>query len=310
MRSANAATVLVTGGLGFIGRHVARHFSSQGHRVIGVGHGNATETEAGEAGLCRWQSGDVLRRSLESLAEPIDLIVHCAGTSLVAASFSDPDAEFRKSVGAAAEVLEFARHQTRRPRIVVLSSAAVYGIVTQLPIKEDAPLNPISPYGKSKLAIEQRCLQSGRDHGLEIAIVRLFSVYGRGLRKQLFWDACQKLARDDGRFGGTGDERRDWLHVDDAVRLIDGALTRASAAVPIVNGGTGHAIKVRDALTQLRGLWPASAPQLTFSGEARPGDPPGYEADITRARALEWAPTRAFTEGLADYVAWARSCLP
>ncbi len=252
----------------------------------------------------------MLRQSLDRLSEPIDLIVHCAGGSHVAASFSDPDAEFRKSVGAAVEVLEFARHQTRRPRIVVLSSAAVYGIVTQLPIQEDAPLNPISPYGRSKLAIEQRCQQSGRDHGLEIAIVRLFSVYGRGLRKQLFWDACHKFAKGDGRFGGTGYERRDWLHVDDAVRLIDAAMGEASAAVPIVNGGTGHSIKVRDALTQLRGLWSASAPQITYSGEARPGDPPGYEADVTCARALGWTPAQSFAEGLADYVAWARSCLP
>lgn len=309
MISPNALTVLVTGGLGFIGRHVSSHFSALGHRVIGIGHGGATEAETRQAGLCRWQSGDVSRQSLEALAEPIDLIVHCAGSGLVAPSFTDPEAEFRKSVGAAIEVLEFARHQTGRPRIVVLSSAAVYGIATQLPIKEDAPLNPISPYGKSKLAIEQRCRQSGRDYGLEIAIVRLFSVYGRGLRKQLFWDACQKFAKSDGRFGGTGHERRDWLHVHDAVRLIDAAAERASTAVPIVNGGTGKSIKVRDALMQVRALWPVPAPEIEFSGEPRRGDPPGYEADMERGRSLEWAPTQEFGRGLADFVHWARSHL-
>lgn len=300
------ATVLVTGSLGFIGRYVCSYFSLQGHRVIGVGHGTASEVEIREIGLSRWQSGDVLRPVLEVLAEPVDLIIHCAGTSLVAASFGDPDAESRKSFGAAVEVMEFARCQKTRPRIVVLSSAAVYGAVTQLPIREDAPLHPISPYGKSKLAIEQLCQQYGRDHGLEIAIVRLFSVYGCGLRKQLFWDACQKFARGDGRFGGTGDERRDWLHVHDAVRLIDAAMNRASAAVPIVNGGTGLSIKVRDALTHLRDLWPVPALEITFSGEARPGDPPGYEADMTRALALDWAPVQGLVAGLADYVTWAR----
>lgn len=302
-------TVLVTGGLGFIGRYVCHHFGLQGHRVIGVGHGTASEVEVREIGLSRWQSGDVLRPVLEALAEPVDLIIHCAGTSLVAASFGDPDAESRKSVGAAVEVMEFARHQKVRPRIVVLSSAAVYGTVTQLPIGEDAPLHPISPYGKSKLAIEQLCQKYGRDHGLEIAIVRLFSVYGCGLRKQLFWDACQKFARGDGRFGGTGDELRDWLHVHDAVRLIDAAMNHASAAVPIVNGGTGLSIKVRDALTSLRELWPAPAPEITFSGGARLGDPLGYEADISRARSLGWAPTKDLDRGLADYVLWARGVL-
>lgn len=302
-------TILVTGGLGFIGRHVCRHFGSRGHRVIGIGHGTASEVEIREMGLSRWHSGDVSCEALAAFAEPIDLIVYCAGSGLVGDSFRDPEAEFRKSVGAAVEVLDFARHQAVRPRVVVLSSAAVYGIVEHLPIPEDAPLNPISPYGKSKLAIEQRCQEYGRKDGLEIAIVRLFSVYGEGLRKQLFWDACRKFSRQDGRFGGGGDERRDWLHIDDVVRLIDAAAARASGAVSIVNGGSGTSVRVRDALTQLRELWSASAPELTFSGVPRQGDPPGYEADITRARALDWAPRRDFASGLADYVAWARCAL-
>lgn len=302
------ATVLVTGGLGFIGRHVCRHFSSRGHRVVGVGHGTASEIEIREIGLSRWQSGDVLRTVLEALAEPVDLIVHCAGASLVAASFGDPDAESRKSVGAAVEVMEFARCQKTRPRIVVLSSAAVYGAVTQLPISEDAPLNPISPYGKSKRVIEGKCRESGAEHGLEISIVRLFSVYGRGLRKQLFWDACRKFATGDSQFGGTGAERRDWLHIRDAVYLIGMAAEQASAKVPTINGGSGKSRTVSDALARIQGLLAASS-AVTFSGEARPGDPPGYEADISRARSLGWAPTEDFDRGLADYVLWARDVL-
>jgi UDP-glucose 4-epimerase len=297
--------VLVTGGAGFIGRHVSKHFRSRGRRVIGIGHGEADA----EAGLSRWLSGDVVRDALTSFAEPIDIIVHCAGSGLVGNSFRDPDAEFRKGVGAAVEVLDFARRQAARPRIIVLSSAAVYGIVEHLPITEDAPLDPISPYGRSKLAIEQRCTQAGREDGLEIVIVRLFSVYGPGLRKQLFWDACRKFSRHDGRFSGNGNERRDWLHVDDAVRLIEAAAENASSAVPIVNGGSGTSLMVRDALAKLRGLWSTSVPALTFSGEARQGDPPGYEADIARARAMDWVPRQCFAGGLADYVAWARRAL-
>ena len=301
----DGSAVLVTGALGFIGRHVSKHFRSRGRRVIGIGHG---EVDA-EAALTRWHSGDVSSDALTAFAEPIDLIVHCAGSGLVGDSFRDPDAEFRKSVGAAVEVLDFARRQAARPRIVVLSSAAVYGVVAHLPIPEDTPLNPISPYGKSKLAIEQRCRQAGQEEGLEIAIVRLFSVYGPGLRKQLFWDACRKFSQQDGRFGGSGNERRDWLHVGDAVRLVDAIAGQASAAVPIVNGGSGTSIRVRDALAQLRELWSASAPELTFSGEARQGDPPGYEANIVRARAMDWAPWQDFATGLAEYVAWARGAL-
>ncbi|MGN6285703.1 MAG: NAD-dependent epimerase/dehydratase family protein [Afipia sp.] len=301
-------TVLVTGGLGFIGRHVARYMRSQGHRVVGVGHGDAAANELDRIGLHRWLSGSVCREAIEVLSEPVDLVVHCAGSSLVGRSFSDPAAEFRNNVGAALDVLEFARRQKKRPRIVMLSSAAVYGIVHRLPIGEDAPLDPISPYGESRREIEVRCRQAGADDGLEISIVRLFSVYGPGLRKQLFWDACRKLTNGDGRFGGTGAEQRDWLHVDDAARLIGVAATQASAQVPIMNGGSGRSFSVSEALSRIRDLLPGS-PALTFSGEVRLGDPPGYEADISRANSLDWAPAVDLSAGLADYVLWARDAL-
>ncbi len=301
-------TVLVTGGLGFIGRHVARHMRSRGHRVIGIGHGDAAEDDLDRIGLDRWFSGPVSGAALDAMAEPLDLIVHCAGSGVVGRSFSDPDGELRNNVGAAVDVLDFAGRQKKRPRIVMLSSAAVYGVVHQLPINEDAPLHPISPYGESKRAIEEKSRQAGAGEGLEISIVRLFSVYGPGLRKQLFWDACCKLAKGDCRFGGNGTERRDWLHIDDTVHLIEAAAAQASTKVPIVNGGSGHSFTVSDALSHLRSLWP-EAPALIFSGEARPGDPAGYEADISKARAWNWSPSKDFAAGLADYVSWARGVL-
>jgi UDP-glucose 4-epimerase len=301
-------TVLVTGGLGFIGRHVARYMRSRGHRVIGLGHGDATTGELTQIGLHRWLPGPVSGATLDAVTEPRDVIVHCAGSSVVGRSFNDPDGELRNNVGAAADVLDFASRQKERPRIVMLSSAAVYGGVHRLPIDEDTPLQPISPYGESKQAIEHKSRQAGADEGLEIAIVRLFSVYGPGLRKQLFWDACRKLANNDGRFGGNGTERRDWLHIDDTVRLIEMAARQASTKVPIVNGGSGSSFTVSEALSRIRDLWPG-APAVTFSGEARPGDPAGYEADISRARAWNWTPAKDFSAGLADYVSWARGVL-
>ena len=191
----------------------------------------------------------------------------------------------------------------------MLSSAAVYGAAKLLPIAEDAPVQPISPYGRGKAAMEELCRSYGRSHGVPVVVLRLFSVYGRGLRKQLFWDACCKFAAGKSEFGGTGNERRDWLHIDDTVSLIMNAADRASHDVPILNGGCGVSIAVADALTRLRDAWGRPVPLLRFTGVARAGDPPGYEAGIAEATALGWKPLQRFEDGIADYAAWAREAL-
>ena len=133
--------------------------------------------------------------------------------------------------------------------------------------------------------------------------MRLFSVYGTGLRKQLLWDACNKLAAGDGRFGGYGGEIRDWLHIEDAARLLIAAARHASPGCPVVNGGSGEGVAIRDMLTELLGLLAPSI-RLEFTGTARPGDPDSYVADIAGARAWGWSPREDRAAALRAYARW------
>ncbi len=278
----------VTGGAGFIGGAVARALAARGFSVGIVGSSSASDplTPA---------------RVAAALEPAPELVVHCAGGSSVAASVADPAAEHAKTVPALAALLDGVRDRAPAARVVLLSSGAVYGAARVVPTPETEPPAPSSPYGEHKLACEELC----RASGLSTIALRLFSVYGPGLRRQLLWDASCKAR--DGRleFAGTGDEERDWLHVDDAVALVLAAAEHASPAMPIVNGGTGIGTRVRDVVAAIaREL---GAPPARFTGVTRPGDPPRYIADITRARSLGWAPRVSLERGLAEYLAWFRS---
>jgi len=300
----SASTVIITGACGFIGRHAAKRFANDGARVVGIGHGSWTAGEWGKWGLARWQAADVSFQSLRTLGEVPSAIVHCAGGSSVSASIERTTEDERRTVDTTKSVLDFVLSSAPDTKVVLLSSAAVYGEVSRLPIDEDANLAPISPYGRHKLMMERLCRSYCEQHGVSAAILRFFSVYGPELRKQLFWDACRKLEAKSCIFQGTGEERRDWLHVSDAAELIQLAARHASNVCKTINGGSGQSVTVRAAVESIANLLKSPTPQ--FCGERRPGDPVGYEADIRRARSLGWVPKRALAEGIAEYVAWYR----
>lgn len=188
-------------------------------------------------------------------------------------------------------------------QVVYPSSASVYGAVQKLPITETDPLNPASPYGVHKRHAEELCMSYAQHFGIAVSVVRLFSVYGAGLRKQLLWDASQKIMRRENNFFGTGAEVRDWLHVEDAANLLIVAASHASALCPVVNGGSGTGVAVREILVELvSALGGDDAP--VFSGITRSGDPLGYVADISRACALGWLPRTPWQDGVREYAAW------
>lgn len=297
--------VLITGAAGFIGRHVAREFFNQGWHVIGMGRGDWTDCQV--YGISEWYRREVTLDALVKHVNNPDVIVHCAGGASVGYSIAEPYQDFVKTVDTLAQVLEFMRLHAPQAKLVYLSSAAVYGQIETLPITEEAPLNPVSPYGFHKQMAESLCQMYSHQYGIPVAVVRLFSIYGTGLRKQLLWDACRKFEQGKCSFFGTGEEVRDWLHVEDAARLLFLATQNATAHCPIINAGSGQGVKVKEILLHVRDQL-AALKEPSFSSKPKEGDPDSYIADISNARTWGWEPKINWRNGITEYVDWYKKC--
>jgi UDP-glucose 4-epimerase len=297
---------LVTGANGFIGRHVCRYLSEQGYHVIGIGHGFWTDDEWRAWGLSEWFELDVTLASLVAHGGQPDVIYHCAGSGSVGFSVENPAQDFDRSVVTTIEVLEYIRTLSSKTVLIFPSSGAVYGKAEKFPINEKDPLHPTSPYGYHKKMAEDLLISYGRTYGIRCGVVRLFSVYGTELKKQLLWDSCNKFMTRKKEFFGTGDETRDWISVKDVVRLMYVLAENASSEVPIVNGGTGESVKIADIIGFLGSQFPESS-SAVFNGKTRAGDPEHTLADTTSARAIGWKPEVSWQEGMKEYAQWFRS---
>jgi len=305
-------TIWITGGKGFIGRHLARQVSENGDIVSGIGHGLWPAEEAGKWGYSNWSNGEIDAANLSQLARSSglpDVVYHLAGGSSVGASLQNPHEDFRRTVASTAQLLEWLRLNAPDASVVGVSSAAVYGAVHAGPIPEDAAITPYSPYGTHKAMMESLCRSYAENFGLRVAIVRLFSVYGAGLEKQLIWDLCCKLAAAKSStvvLGGTGRELRDWLHVNDAAALLVLVRARCEAGCPAINGGTGIATSTRKVAEMVSQAWGNGA-SVEFSGVARKGDPASLVADCTQASKLGFKTRILLAEGIREAVSWYKS---
>jgi UDP-glucose 4-epimerase len=299
----------ITGAHGFIGRHVAQAFAQAGWSVLGIGHGLWREAEARSWGIEYWLESDIAPGSLKTLyavAGAPDVIFHAAGGSSVAESVTDPVRDFDRTVRTTALLLDTIRRAAPDALMMLPSSAAVYGIASNGPIKETASVNPVSPYGLHKCMAEHLVKGAHQLFGLRSAIIRYFSIYGPGLRKQLLWDLAQKLSSrpKDIVLFGTGEETRDFLHVEDAAGLaVLVAEKMAGRDSLIVNGGSGDCIPVRYIAKTLGGLLSPET-EIRFNGTQRTGDPFHYQADTQLMKHLGFRPMWNLEKGMAGYVSW------
>ena len=293
-------TALVTGCNGFIGSSVAERLLADGYDVIGIARSHAVQSSK-RLPLTKCIIGDCGLQILETINIGIHEIYHCAGSGSVGRSLADPINDFDSNVIATRNVLEFARMQGSA--IVIPSSASIYGTVPNAPIAVNRPPCPISPYGYHKLIGELLAEEYADFFNVNVVVVRLFSVYGERLQKQLLWDAGNKLLAGQTIFAGTGLETRDWIHVEDAAALLQMAAQAAKKTRLVINGGTGHAVPIRDLLASFAKLLGISA-EIKFDGIQRAGDPPHYWADTREARAIGWKPIIEIGDGLKRYADW------
>jgi UDP-glucose 4-epimerase len=291
--------VLVTGSSGFIGQRLVQALLLQGHRVMGI---DVKKTQQPSQGSFRFTKGAIDAEKLKKTGFVPDWIFHCAGGASVGFAESHAREDFQMNVVSALELLQFARLTGGRPKVVLLSSAAIYGNAGKKKLGEKQPPRPVSNYGFHKYVTEILLRFYAKKWSVPCVVVRIFSVYGEGLRKQVFWDAAQKMWRGNHEFFGNGRETRDFVHVDDVCRFLIKIITRAREGVPVYNCGRGKPVSMTSALRLLAKHLKRPAP--LFNGKLRPGDPRHLVADPSMVAGLGWSPRIDFPEGVRRYAEW------
>ena len=309
MVSRSRQLMWVLGGQGFLGRRIATHYSKEGWDVAGIGRHHALTTDVHP--FAAWIPKEIEPATIDELVRTTgrpEIIFHAAGAPSVSAAQLDPQQADRDTVETVRTVLRFIRDISPETIFLYPSSCAVYGSAAELPQPETSPLNPVSRYGEMKQLIEATCEEAHGTSGIRCGVIRYFSVYGSGLRKQLLWDiAVQARESSDVRLSGSGAETRDFFCVEDAAQLaiaVGKAIIRGEASYIVVNGGTGQATSVSDAAELMLANLPGKA-SLNFSGIARPGDPEHYMADLARARELGFTSFTTPEDGIPEYARWA-----
>ncbi len=301
---------LVTGGAGFIGSNVVKLLLERGAEVtvydnLSTGYRSNVLTDH-----VRYIEGDILDRDLlEQAASGTEVIYHLAASVGNLRSIRDPVADSMVNVIGTINVLETARAVGAR-KVVYSSSAAIFGELKLLPIREDHPIEPDSPYGASKLAGEKHCLSYHKIHGLQIVCLRYFNVYGIHQRFDAYGNVIPifttlLLKGDRLNIYGDGEQTRDFINVRDVARanVLSGESETVNGAF---NLGSGTSITIN---TLVRLLEEASGLKADYvHAPRRPGEVLHSLADIRAiGDALGFSPEVEIKRGLQDYVAWMRT---
>jgi UDP-glucose 4-epimerase len=302
-------SVVVTGGAGFIGSHLVEELVRSGARVTAVddlstGYEDNLVAVTDRIDL---QVLDIARDDLRPLlaARAPAAVFHLAANGYVPPSVEDPRSDFRRNAVGTFNLLEALREAAPGARLVHTSSAAVYGEGARMPMREEDPTLPVSPYGVSKLAAERYVAVYAGVFELWTANVRLFPVYGPRLRKQVVYDLMRR-AQDSPEelfIYGDGTQVRDFNHVSnvvDAILLVNEAGTGEGE---VYNVAADESVAIRDLAAMIceqLGL----NPRFVYSGDVRPGEAQRWYADGSRLAALGYRPGTRLAEGLADTVAW------
>ncbi len=305
---------LVTGGAGFIGSHIVEALVSQGHQVRVLDDFSTGTLDNLQAIRDRVEclKGDIRDRQLMAQAcQGIEYVIHEAAWRSVPKSMADPWGYTEVNVLGTVNLLE-AAVKAKVKRVVVASSSSVYGETHEMPLREEQPARPISPYAASKLADELYCGFFARGFGLETVAVRYFNVFGprQSLDNEYAvvvpkFISCL-MRRESPPVYGDGNQTRDFTYVENVVEATIAASQTEGISGEVLNIALGEEHAVLELLDALNGIMGQQIPP-SFQ-PPRPGDVRRTLADSSKAmRLLRWRGRVSFAEGLRRTVEWFRA---
>ncbi|OOQ59461.1 NAD-dependent epimerase/dehydratase family protein [Mucilaginibacter pedocola] len=290
--------ILIIGSMGFIGSHAYKYFSAK-HQVWGAD----VVPNPGADNYYQLEKTDTDYTPVFN-KHTFDICINASGNGSVPISINKPVFDFELNVTNTIKLLDAIRIHSPACKFINMSSAAVYGNPPSLPVTEDLPLKPMSPYGWHKLYAEQICKEYYYMYNLQTINLRLFSVYGEGLKKQLFWDTYQKCqsAKEIELFG-SGNETRDFIYIGDLMKALECVVHRGLFNGEAINVSSGIETTIKEAAT----IFCASVDEkikLKFNNIVKPGDPFHWRADISTLCGWGFAPHTTIQDGLKNTAQW------
>ena len=303
--------ILVTGGAGFIGSHLCDAFARDGHEVAALDNLSGGENLAPLARLFEVdvRDKDAVKRAMREFAPAT--IVHCAAQLDVRASVIDPAYDASVNVVGGLNVLSAAQNAGATRFIFASTGGAIYGEPETMPVSENAPKKPLSPYGLSKATFENYLQLVGRSGAIVPVVLRYSNVYGPrqgvgGEAGVVAVFAKKLLAGESCTIFGEGTSARDYVYVGDVVAANVAALTRGDNQQ--INIGTGQLTTVKQVFDNVQRAVAAISSHGASEPEYAPlraGEVDKICLDSTKAReVLGWTPQVSFDEGVREAVAW------
>lgn len=291
--------ILIIGSEGFIGKNCVRYFQKLGHTVAEADIISRPYIDSYVLLSTENTDFDVLFKSSR-----YDVCINASGSAHVGFSFENPTKDFELNVLNINKLLISIRRYNPTCKFINFSSAAVYGNPIILPISENTPPNPLSPYGFHKLQSELILKEYHKFFGLHTCSLRVFSAYGEGLKKQLFWDLFQKsLQTSEVELFGTGEESRDFIYIEDLLDALAKIIQSTTFEGEAINIASGKEIAIKEAVEIFYELLDRNI-HFKFTGKQKVGDPNNWQADVNKLQNMSFFPKYKLKDGLTKYIRW------
>ena len=298
--------LLITGGAGFQGSHLAEFWLNAGHQVTIL----STYSDEALRNIGPFADGVLMVWGSVTDAEIVDktlrdqdVVVHMAARISVDESIDAPRSALDVNVIGTWNMLEAVRKNTAR--LIFASSCEVYGTAQLVPADEHSELMPHSPYAASKAAADRLCFAYYKTYAVNVTVVRPCNIYGERQRSG-GGGAVIPIFLDNALGGrpltvfGDGHQRREYMNIDDLVAAYDMVLSRSDLAGETINFGTGETLPVKDIAERITSTIGGSIKYVA----GRPGEVHGLQLDTSKARGLGFNSTVSFSDGLARYIQW------
>ncbi len=293
--------MLITGGAGFIGSHLATRLLTEGHNIIVVDNlsrGNLRNLPNVSDKL-RFVKGSITDYDLiDKLVKDIEVVFHLASLSRVMPSIENPEKCFKENVYGVEIIARLCSKYNKK--LVFSSSREVYGTATYIPVDESHPLNPENPYGASKICGEKIIVAYSRCYGLNYAILRLANVYGQKDFERVIPTFIEKTLRNEPLIIYGGKQIIDFVHVSDIVDVLLKASNYDKNV--IANAGSGKGTTIIDLAKLIQEI--SHGTNKIIMCEKRQGEVESFVAKIDCAKKLlKWEPKTGLKEGIASLLA-------